>query len=221
MTTKKLMHIYQLLWRRYGPQHWWPGQSRLEVIVGAILTQNTNWSNVEKAIGNLKAAMCLSEERLHNMDTSRLAELIRPAGYYNVKARRLKNFLDWLFVNFNGQLEKLENLDTEVLRSELLSIKGIGPETADSILLYAFGKNVFVIDAYTWRVVSRHGVIQADADYEQLRQLFESNLPDDNQLFNEYHALLVRVGKEYCRPKAKCQRCPLEKLSHDVTAGDF
>jgi len=238
MLSKELTDIYRLLFERFGPQHWWPGGSRFEIITGAILTQNTSWANVEKAISNLRAARLLSPEKLYNMDVSELSELIRPAGYYKVKARRLKNFLWWLFENYNGQLTALEKVSTEQLRDELLSIKGIGRETADSILLYAFDREVFVVDAYTARIAARHGLIEPGADYEQLRDLFQSNLPPDTKLFNEYHALLVRVGKDYCRPKAKCspspsesqtpsnrggrgEDCPLNKLPHTLDVEHF
>ena len=214
MIGETLTEIYQLLFDRFGPQHWWPGQTQFEIITGAILTQNTNWTNVEKAITNLKAADCLTPEKLHHLELSKLAELIRPAGYFNIKAKRLKNFLTWLFSNYAGQLTNLEQLSTDQLRSELLSIKGIGPETADSILLYAFGRAVFVVDAYTARIAVRHQLIEPDADYEQLRLFFQSNLPQDTKLFNEYHALLVRLGKDFCKPKAKCADCPLNKLPH-------
>jgi len=216
MSYDKLMEIYELLYERYGPQHWWPGDGRFEVCVGAILTQNTNWANVEKAIANLNEAGCLTAEKLHGIKTTELAELIRPVGYYNIKAGRLKNFLDWLFDNYQGDLKRLEHLSAEVMREQLLAIKGIGAETADSIVLYAFDKPVFVVDTYTCRVLGRHELIEAGADYEQVREYFESNLPSDVKLFNEYHALLVRVGKECCRPKPRCDGCPLESLPHEI-----
>lgn len=214
MISERLTEIYQLLFGRFGPQHWWPGDTQFEIITGAILTQNTNWSNVEKAIANLKSADLLSPEKLYHIDISQLAELIRPAGYYNIKTKRLKNLINWLFENYEGKLSNLEGLDTEQLRAELLSVKGVGRETADSILLYALDRPVFVVDAYTARVAFRHGLIEPDADYEQLRELFQSNLPQNTKLFNEYHALLVKVGKEFCRPKARCHTCPLNKLPH-------
>ncbi|MHC4425911.1 MAG: endonuclease III domain-containing protein [Planctomycetota bacterium] len=216
MMGERLTEIYQLLFKRFGPQHWWPGQTQFEIITGAILAQNTNWTNVEKAIANLKSADLLSAESLRNMEIKELAELIRPAGYFNVKSRRLQSFVDWLFDNYGGKLNELENVATEQLRAELLGIKGVGRETADSILLYAFDRPVFVVDAYTARVAVRHGLIEPEADYEQLRDLFQSNLPQDVKLFNEYHALLVRLGKEFCRPKARCHNCSLEGLPHDV-----
>ncbi|MHC4125079.1 MAG: endonuclease III domain-containing protein [Planctomycetota bacterium] len=221
MLSDKLRRIYALLFERFGSQGWWPGDSEFEIIIGAILTQNTNWGNVEKAIGNLKAAEVLSVEGLCGLELSRLAELIRPAGYYNIKAKRLRNFLDWLVNKYGGELANLENVGTAALREELLSIKGIGPETADSVLLYALGRSVFVVDAYTARVAVRHGLIESGADYEQLQYLFESNLPEDLQMFNEYHALLVRVGKEYCRPKVNCRGCPLEVLEHESETDGF
>jgi endonuclease-3 related protein len=215
-TTEELTEIYEVLFGRFGPQHWWPGETQFEIIIGAILTQNTNWTNVEKAVANLKGADVLCAETLHRMNVSDLAALIKPAGYFNIKAKRLKSFLKWLFDEYGGQLENLEQLPTSRFREELLSIKGIGPETADSILLYAFERPVFVVDAYTARVTTRHGLIEAGCDYEQLQELFQSNLVEDVQMFNEYHALLVRVGKEFCRPTARCSGCPLEKLPHNI-----
>jgi len=216
MVTEQLTEIYRLLFERFGHQHWWPGETQFEIITGAILTQNTNWANVEKAIANLKSADCLTPEKLYHLELSKLAELIRPAGYYNIKARRLKNFIDWLFENHRGELTNLESIDTDTLRVELLAIKGIGPETADSILLYALDRPIFVVDAYTARVAARHQLIESGADYEQLRELFQSNLPPDTGHFNEYHALLVKVGKEFCRKRARCSGCPLEILPHTL-----
>jgi len=216
MINQILIEIYQLLFDRFGPQHWWPGDTQFEIVTGAILTQNTNWANVEKAIANLKSANCLSPQKLYDLDLPQLAEFIRPAGYFNIKAKRLKNFVQWLFDNYQGQLSNLEGLDTDRLRAELLAIKGIGRETADSILLYALERPIFVVDAYTARVAVRHGLIEPDADYEQLRELFQSNLPEDIRLFNEYHALLVKVGKLFCKPKTQCPGCPLGKLPHNA-----
>ena len=229
MTRETLTEIYQLLFDAFGPQHWWPGETPFEVMTGAILTQNTSWINVEKAINNLKNANCLTPERLHTLDQQKLAELIRPAGYFNIKAKRLKNFINWLFENYDGQLENLKSINTNRLREELLRIKGVGYETADSILLYALDRPVFVVDAYTARIAIRHRLIAPEADYEQLRDLFESNLPKsrkgclsaDVQLYNEYHALLVRLGKYFCKPKAKCSGCPLEKLPHTLDVEYF
>ena len=216
MISEQLTKIYQLLFEHFGPQHWWPGQTRFEIITGAILTQNTNWTNVEKAIANLKSADLLTPKRLYYLDSSKLAELIRPAGYFNIKAKRLKSFLNWLFENYNGQLQDLEELSTDQLREQLLSINGIGRETADSILLYAFDREIFVVDAYTARIFARHGLIEQDSVYEQIRDLFQSNLPANIKLFNEYHALLVKLGKEFCRPKARCSDCQLRALPHTL-----
>ena len=216
MTSNRLTEIYRLLYDRFGPQNWWPGETVFEIIVGAILTQNTNWTNVEKAGANLKANDRLRPRKLHNIEISTLAELIRPAGYYKLKAKRLKNFLNWLFENYAGQLVNLKDINTDTLRRQLLSIKGIGPETADSILLYALEREIFVVDTYTARIACRHGLIEPGADYEQLRLLFQSNLQADTALFNEYHALLVRLGKEFCKPKAQCIGCPLGKLPHTI-----
>ncbi|MBW8017834.1 MAG: endonuclease III domain-containing protein [Planctomycetes bacterium] len=216
MLHDKLMQIYDLLLGAYGCQGWWPGSGCFETIVGAILTQNTNWANAEKAIDRLKGAGVLDAEKLYYMDQVALADLIRPAGYYNIKAGRLKNFIDWLYDYYDGDLGTLASMSAYSLRDELLSIKGIGRETADSILLYAFDKPVFVIDTYTARVLIRHGLIEQEADYEQLRDLFESSLPQDTKLYNEFHALLVRVGKNHCKPTPKCNGCPLEYLPHET-----
>lgn len=211
---QKLEQIFELLFERFGPQHWWPGETKDEIITGAILTQNTNWQNVEKAVLNLKKAFLMSLDKLYSLRQEQLAELIRPAGYYNIKAKRLAAFLKWLFEQHNGRLSEIESMKTETLRQELLQINGIGRETADSILLYAFERPVFVVDAYTYRIATRHQLIEPECDYEQLRSLFEDNLEDDVKLFNEFHALLVRTGKDFCRPKARCAGCPLEKLPH-------
>lgn len=216
MLSEKLIEIYNLLFERLGPQHWWPGNTQFEIIIGAILTQNTNWANVEKAIANLKSADLLTAEKLHETDTDKIAELIRPAGYFNIKAKRLENFLHWLFENYAGRLENLNDISTEQLKEQLVSIKGIGLETADSILLYALQRPVFVVDAYTARIAARHNLIDPPFDYNQLQELFESSLPREVKLFNEYHALLVKLGKEYCRKKANCAGCPLEKLTHNI-----
>jgi len=221
MTSETLTEIYELLYAAFGPQRWWPGETPFEIMTGAILTQNTSWANVEKAIRNLKSAGMLSAEAIHRIELAALAELIRPAGYYNIKAKRLKDFVDWFFDNYDGAPAGMERVNTDQLRAELLAVKGVGRETADSILLYALGRPVFVVDAYTARITVRHGLIEPDADYEQLRELFESNLPRDTQLYNEYHALLVRAGKEFCRPKARCPGCPLEKLPHTLETEYF
>jgi endonuclease-3 related protein len=210
------MDIYRRLLDAYGPQHWWPGETTLEIIVGAILTQNTSWSNVEKAIVNLKKHNCLTCEILHTLPAEELAPLIRSAGYFNIKAQRLKNFFNWLFTEHGGDLEPLFDLSPSVLRRQLLSVKGIGPETADSICLYAFNKPVFVVDAYTARVFGRHGLIEPGSGYDQIQDLFHGGLERDAALFNEFHALIVRLGKERCRPRPLCAGCPLEPLPHHI-----
>ncbi|MDP2906207.1 MAG: endonuclease III domain-containing protein [Candidatus Omnitrophota bacterium] len=210
--TTDLKKIYDKLHAGLGPQHWWPGETPFEVMVGAILTQNTNWGNVEKAIVNLKKSGLLKPERLFKLPHNRLARLIKPAGYYNVKARRLKNFLRFLIGTYGGDIRKMAGRNTDVLRGELLAVNGIGRETADSILLYALNKPVFVVDAYTKRILARHKISAADADYDLVQQIFTRNLKKDVKLFNEYHALIVRVGKEFCRKiKPRCRICPLQK----------
>ncbi|MGO9014994.1 MAG: endonuclease III domain-containing protein [Dissulfurispiraceae bacterium] len=207
-----LLEIYDKLYAFYGPQHWWPGDSPFEVAVGAILTQNTNWSNVEKVIANLKAARVLSARALHKVPVAELALLIRPSGYFNIKAGRLKAFLAFLLTAYRGSMKKMGKGDSASLRQELLNVHGIGPETADSILLYALDKPVFVIDAYTKRVMSRHGVLDRGASYDEYQRMFHKLLGNGIGLFNEYHALLVMVGKDYCKPKPRCVNCPLYDL---------
>ncbi len=192
-----------------GPQRWWPGETPFEVVIGAILTQNTNWSNVEKAIRNLKAAGRLSPEGIHELNVTELAQLIRPSGFFNVKARRVKTFINWLFSRYEGSLSKMFAQDLAILRDDLLSVKGIGPETADSILLYAGNFPTFVVDAYTHRIFSRHGFIPEESTYDEMKSFFEGNLPKDVKLYNEYHALLVNIGKMFCKPKKICEPCPL------------
>lgn len=206
---KPLLDIYDRLYSRFGPQGWWPGETPFEVIVGAILTQNTAWSNVEKAIGNLKGRRLLSPKKLSNTKPSLIAKLIRPSGYYNIKTQRLRNFLDFLNKGFRGDLKKLLSGPAGDLRKALLAIKGIGPETADSILLYAANRPVFVVDAYTKRIFSRHKLIRKDAGYDEIQRIFMSNLPRNTRLYNEYHALIVRTGKELCKKNPKCNLCPL------------
>jgi endonuclease-3 related protein len=216
-TRVRLLGIYRRLFDCFGPQHWWPGETPFEVAVGAILTQNTSWSNVARAIANLKAAGCLDAARLRGLDTAELEKLIRPAGYFRVKARRLRNFIDWLCDNYGGDLGNLEPVKTPRLREELLALSGIGPETADSILLYALNRPAFVVDTYTARVMVRHGLLAPEGlDYHQLQDLFLSNLEPDVALFNEFHALLVMTGKDYCKPTPRCPPCPLDPLPHTV-----
>lgn len=216
MTRQQLIDLYECLFDAFGPQNWWPGDTPFEIIIGAVLTQNTSWANVERAIANLKAADCLEPRKLHGLDSDELETMIRPAGYFRVKAKRLKNLLQWLCDEYDGNLSVLEKANTSRLREELLGISGVGPETADSILLYALERPVFVVDAYTARVMVRHGLIEPETSYEQLQDLFQSNLEPDVQLFNEYHALLVRTGKDFCKPKPKCPSCPLNDLPHEI-----
>jgi len=212
MTDKKLTGIYKKLYRTFGPQYWWPGDTPFEIAVGAILTQNTNWGNVEKAINNLKREKVLSAKAIHTMPVNRLALLIRPAGYFNIKAKRLKAFISFLMNDYHGSMQRLKNDEMRTLRKKLLSVNGIGPETADSILLYALDKPIFVIDAYTKRVLSRHNILDHDESYDNFQELFHSSLKKDVKLFNEYHALFVRVGKEFCRTKPICEECPLNDI---------
>lgn len=201
--------MFDLLLDHFSPQNWWPGETSFEVMVGAVLTQNTNWKNVEKAMANLKKEDVLTFKSLHAMPLSRLAEQIRPAGYYNIKAKRLRNLTTFIQERYGGDLEAMLRADTGSLREGLLSIKGIGPETADSILLYAANQPVFVIDAYTYRILSRHGMAGEEATYDELQSLFMDHLPDDPGLFNEFHALVVRTGKDFCRKTPLCRDCPL------------
>lgn len=207
-----LQQVYERLWKAYGPQHWWPGDGPFEVIVGAVLTQNTSWKNVERAIRNLRDAGLMTPRRLARTPLPELEELIRPAGYYRIKARRLRNLLELIVKRYGGSLEQMFSTPMDVLREELLAVQGVGPETADSILLYAGNLPTFVVDAYTHRVLARHGWIGFDADYYQIKEYFEDQLEPDVQLFNEYHALLVRVGHLHCRRQPKCNGCPLEEM---------
>ncbi len=212
MGKDRLTHIYKKLYSAFGPQHWWPGETPFEVAVGAILTQNTNWGNVEKAITNLKNERKLNAAALHSLPVGRLASMIRPAGYFNIKATRLKHFMDFLVREYGGSMAKMKKEEVDVIRKKLLAVNGIGPETADSIILYALEKPVFVIDAYTKRVLSRHNILDHDSSYDKFQQLFHRNLGKDVQLFNEYHALIVRVAKEHCKTKPICAGCPIEGM---------
>ncbi len=205
---------YHALLARWGEQYWWPARTRLEMMIGAILTQNTAWTNVEKAIANLRKNGALTLGSLEKASIKELTDWIRPAGYFNQKAGTIKKMAATLRERFGGSLNRLFELDTPTLRKELLSWKGIGPETADSILLYAAKRPVFVVDAYTKRILSRHGQCDKNASYDSVARLFTDALPEDVQLFNEYHALIVRLGKEHCNPKPKCKGCPLEYFFH-------
>lgn len=219
------MEMYEAMRERFGHQGWWPSvdgspaEEKLEICVGAILTQNTNWGNVEKALKNLIAADCISVNALHSLTHDDLAGLIRPAGYYNIKAKRLKNFIAAVYDSFGDDIEGFLNRSAATLREELLAINGIGRETADSMMLYAAELPSFVVDTYTYRILLRHGVISPEDDYEAIKELFESSLPEDIELWNDYHAQLVAVGKNHCKPKAKCAGCPLEPFDHNALAG--
>jgi endonuclease-3 related protein len=234
--SQELAEYYQTLMRAYGPQNWWPAQSRFEIIVGTFLTQNTAWGNVERAMANLRAARALTIPAIRAIKLRRLEALVRPAGYFRQKAARLKGFVRWLDKHYGGSLERMFARPTPELRVELLSLEGVGPETADSILLYAGGHEVFPVDAYTRRILERHGLAGPGAGYEDIREMFESALreceePADHgcvprhrqsrmstakrteraQRFNEMHALIVRVGSQWCRKsEAKCRECPLQ-----------
>jgi len=199
-----------VLIERFGPQGWWPGDSPFEVMVGSILTQNTNWKNVEKALTRLVKEGLLTQEKLLVADIDILYACLRPVGYFRVKTQRLLDFVCYLRDRYGLDIDRLMMTETSILRKELLEIRGIGPETADSILLYALERPVFVVDAYTRRVFTRHRLIDEKAGYSEIQRLFMACLPEDVSLFNEYHALLVRVGKEYCRPTSLCDSCPLQ-----------
>jgi endonuclease-3 related protein len=236
----EIRSYYTALLSRYGPQNWWPAQSRFEVIVGAYLTQNTNWSNVEKAIANLRRSRALNLAAMRKMPLRKLEALVRPSGYFRQKAERLKSFIAFLDDKYSGSLTRMFAQPTEKLRVELLALNGVGPETADSILLYAGNHPVFVVDAYTRRVLERHAIITAKTGYEEIRALVESAISSATaeelyvqnpgsdprhgasrmsraarnelaQHYNELHALIVRAGNHYCRSTAKCEGCPLEK----------
>ncbi|MFC1572176.1 endonuclease III domain-containing protein [Candidatus Eisenbacteria bacterium] len=209
---RDIHRAYRLLHARNGLLGWWPGRTRLEIIVGAILTQNTAWTNVEKAIRALRAARLLSLRGLRSAGLPELEEAIRPSGYFRQKARKLKAFLTCLDDDFGGRLNRMARPATPELRERLLAIWGIGPETADSVLLYAFNRRTFVVDTYTKRVACRHGWIRPNPSYDDLQALFSRHLPEDVPLYNDYHAQMVWVGKHYCRTKPQCEGCPLKPL---------
>jgi endonuclease III related protein len=204
-----LIELYDALLARFGPQGWWPGESPTEVAIGAVLVQNTSWRNVEHALTNLRSADLLDLSRLAMLDQLELERLIQPAGFYRVKARRLRNLLDFLAQSHQGALDSLFRLPLSEARRQLLSVSGIGPETADSILLYGGGLPKFVVDAYTRRVLVRHGWMPPGVSYHEMQQLFESQLEPEPQLFNEYHALIVRLGYHHCKAQPQCLDCPL------------
>lgn len=211
--TGELLRYYETMSRALGPMHWWPAETPFEVIVGAILTQSTAWGNVERAIANLRAARLLTPSALLRVRTARLASLVRPSGYFRQKAKKLKAFVRFLQNTYGGSLERMFHSPTLELREKLLSVHGIGPETADSILLYAGNHPVFVVDAYTHRIFGRHGITGGKPDYERVRALLEASIPAQAELFNEFHALIVNTGKNWCRKSApRCEECPLRPL---------
>jgi endonuclease III related protein len=208
----ELLKIYELLNGHFGDLHWWPADTPFEVMVGAVLTQNTAWTNVEKAIAALRERGLLSPEALRQIDPETLAEIIRPSGYYQLKARRLKALITFYFVEYGAQMGAMRRERLPLLREKLLAVRGIGPETADSILLYACQKAVFVSDTYTRRILQRHRLIPPQISVDQIRKLFMTHLPHDAAFFNQYHALIVETGKTFCRRTPKCGACPLGSL---------
>jgi endonuclease-3 related protein len=202
-------HVHDYLLQALGPQHWWPGESPFEVMVGAVLVQNTSWKNVERAIANLRDAGVLEPRALYAVSRAELEKLIQPAGYFRVKAKRLRNLLRYVVEQYDGSLEEMRQIETSQLREELLAVNGVGPETADSILLYALEKPVMVVDAYTHRIWARHGWVDYDTDYFQLQEAVADGLPDEAPLLNELHALIVNVGHHWCKRVPKCEACPL------------
>ncbi|OGW00252.1 MAG: endonuclease [Nitrospinae bacterium RIFCSPLOWO2_02_FULL_39_110] len=206
----KLISIYKTLYNHFGPQNWWPGDTPFEVCVGAILTQNTAWQNVEKAIANLKKGKILNPHKINILPAKKLAKLITPAGYFNIKAKRLKNFISFLCKRYDGKVSNMFSNGLGNIRDSLLSVNGIGPETADSILLYAGNVPIFVVDAYTKRVFNRLNLTPEDITYYEMQEIFMENLPSDAMLFNEYHALIVMLGKNYCKKRPLCEGCPIK-----------
>jgi len=204
--------VFNILLKNFGHQHWWPGETPFEISIGAILTQNTSWTNVEKAICNLKISQNLDAKKIFTMPDSSLAELIRPAGYFNVKTKRLKNFVSHIVCNYNAEIINMQKKDIVTLRQELLNINGIGPETADSILLYALNKKSFVVDAYTKRIFERIGIVKAGLSYDEVQKIFVINFKKDIQDYNEYHALIVTLGKNICKKKPLCHNCCLKNI---------
>src|SRR5712664_2518967 len=212
-TGPLLMRYFTAMSQNLGPMNWWPARTPFEVIVGAILTQNTSWGNVERAIANLRSAQMLTPSAISAARMARLAALVRPSGYFRQKAKKLKSFVRFLQREYGGSLKRMFESPTGILRGKLLSVHGIGPETADSILLYAGNHPVFVVDAYTHRIFGRHGITDGKLDYEGVRTLIETSIPQRPELFNEFHALIVNTGKNWCRKGApRCEKCPLRPL---------
>lgn len=206
---KELADIYRRLSEHYGPTHWWPGDSPFEIAVGAVLTQNTAWTNVERAIVNLKRERLLNPKAILESSDDLLHEALRPSGYFRVKTIRLRSFCRYLIEQYKGSMARMAKQPLEVLRKELLAVDGIGPETADDILLYACNKPIFVVDAYTRRILSRHGLVPAKGDYHDLQRVFHQNVRADVHVYGEYHGLIVFTGKDFCRRNPKCENCPL------------
>ncbi len=215
-----LLKIYNQLLEHFGYQHWWPAEERFEIIVGAILTQQTSWENVEKAIQNLKDAKLLDPKELFQLSVSRLEKLIKPCGFYKIKSKRLRSFLKFFLDNYDGNLEEMFKTPLDELRKKLLSIHGVGYETCDSILLYVGEMPIFVVDGYTFRLCNRYPVIHSK-DYEEVREFFENNLPTDVNLFKEFHALIVELGKNYCKTKPLCVNCPLRGDCNAIGVNDL
>jgi endonuclease-3 related protein len=216
VSSPPLDEYYNALFTHFGPQHWWPGKTPFEIVVGAILTQNTSWTNVEKAIENLRAAKLLRPAAIEKVPLRKLQRLVRPSGYFRQKARKLKAFCAFLRTEFRGSLKRMVATPTIVLRQKLLGVFGIGPETADSILLYAAGHAVFVVDAYAKRMLTRHGWATEDSKYEDIRWTFERQFPGNARRFNELHALIVSTGKQFCkRGEPLCDRCPLGRYREE------
>lgn len=216
-SSNRIKKLYDMLYERYGPQGWWPGDSALECAIGAILTQNTSWKNAAKAIQNLKEENILSFQDLENICSELLAQIIRPSGYYNQKAVKIKRFIKFVRDKYEGSLDRMFGESHLELRENLLKIKGIGPETADTILLYAGHKPAFVVDAYTYRILSRHNLVPEQTNYGEMQELFNDSLKESVGLYNEYHALIVKVGKEHCRKSNPiCEGCPLVDDPHNT-----
>lgn len=212
MNARRLMGMYEKLHAAFGPRNWWPADSPEEVILGAILAQNTSWENARRAVQALRKVRLLSFRKIDGADDHKLAALVRPARFFNQKARALKEFAAYFGRSYSYSIARMRRRDTDALRSELLGLYRIGPETADSILLYALEKPVFVIDAYTKRILGRHGILSMQHSYDDFQQLFMEHLPPDVKLYNDFHAQLVHLGNRYCRPKPLCEQCPLRVL---------
>ena len=214
---EKIKKFYQVLYKHFGSQNWWPGETPIEIAIGAILTQNTAWTNVEKAIANLKRHKVLLLKKLHVLSDAKLANLIKPAGFFNVKTKRLRTFFNFLKVQkCNNQLASLQKYSTSDLRDMLLGVSGIGPETSDSILLYALNRPIFVVDAYTRRIFCRHKILDVEAAYDDIQCLFEKNLPNSVEIYNEYHALIVELAKKHCKTRPNCSNCPLKHYQKTI-----